>query len=75
LLAAPVETRKGVIQISASFGVISSAQFGQVDADALIQAADEALYQAKAAGRNCVQAVGRANGLADNGFIAEAKQG
>jgi two-component system cell cycle response regulator len=75
LLAAPIETRSGAIEISASFGVISSAQFGDVDSDALIQSADEALYQAKASGRNCVQAAVGGNGLADTRCIAEGKLG
>jgi diguanylate cyclase (GGDEF)-like protein len=69
LLAEPVQTRNGIIEISASFGVISSAQFNNVDAEALIQAADEALYQAKASGRNCVQVAGSVSGLADNTIV------
>ena len=69
LLAEPVQTRNGIIEISASFGVISSAQFNNVDAEALIQAADEALYQAKASGRNCVQVSGSVSGLADNTIV------
>ena len=60
LLEEPVRTRSGIIEISASFGVISSAHLNHVDAEDLIQAADEALYQAKASGRNCVQVVSRA---------------
>ena len=70
LLAEPVQTRSGAIEISASFGVISSAQFNHGDAEALIQAADEALYQAKASGRNCVQVAGRLNGLAGSTYVA-----
>jgi two-component system, cell cycle response regulator len=66
LLAEPVQTRSGAIDISASFGVISSAQFNHVDAEALIQAADEALYQAKSSGRNRVQVAGSLNELADS---------
>ena len=66
LLAEPVQTRSGTIEISASFGVTSSAPLNHVDAETLIQAADEALYQAKASGRNCVQVAGRLNGLADS---------
>ena len=54
LLAEPVQTRSGAVEISASFGVISGTQLNHGDAEALIQAADEALYQAKASGRNCV---------------------
>jgi PleD family two-component response regulator len=50
LLEVPVQTRPGTSEISASLGVISSAQFNQVEAEALIQATDEALYQAKASG-------------------------
>ena len=44
LLEEPVQTRNGIIEISASFGVISSTQFNNVAPEALIQAADEALY-------------------------------
>jgi len=58
LLAEPVPTRSGPVEISASFGVISTAQSSHVDAEALIQAADDAMYQAKASGRNCVQVAG-----------------
>jgi diguanylate cyclase (GGDEF)-like protein len=64
LLAKPVPTRNGVVEISASFGVISSTQFNYLDAEALIQSADEALYQAKASGRNCVQVARCISGLA-----------
>jgi two-component system, cell cycle response regulator len=66
LLAQPVQIRGSSIAISASFGVFSSAQSGQMDAEALIEAADEALYQAKALGRNQVQAAGSTDGLAGN---------
>ena len=70
LLAEPVRTRSGALEIFASFGVTSSAPLNHMDAEALIQAADEALYQAKASGRNCVQASGRLNGLADGTCVA-----
>lgn len=70
LLAEPVQTRGGSIGISASFGVISSARFSHIDAEALIQAADEGLYQAKASGRNCVQLASRLNGLTEGASVS-----
>jgi two-component system cell cycle response regulator len=63
LLERPVQTRSGSIELSASFGVISRPELDQVDAEALIQAADEALYQAKASGRNCVRVADRVPGV------------
>lgn len=62
LLEEPVQTRSGTIELSASFGVISSTQLDHMDAETLIQAADEALYQAKASGRNCVRVADRVAG-------------
>ena len=49
------KSRPGGLDLTASFGV-SAAGGGDVVYDRLFKAADEALYEAKAAGRNCVVA-------------------
>jgi diguanylate cyclase (GGDEF)-like protein len=51
------ESRPGGLDLTASFGV-SAAAGGEVVYTRLFKAADEALYEAKAAGRNCVMAAG-----------------
>lgn len=43
------------VNVSASFGVATLIQDGEDDLLSLIRRADEALYQAKAAGKNCVR--------------------
>lgn len=55
LLAAvsrPIEVAGGVAQLAASIGVTFYPQPGEVDADLLLRQADQAMYQAKLAGRN-----------------------
>jgi diguanylate cyclase (GGDEF)-like protein len=45
------------IHVTISIGVTAKSQYGPADADSLIHSADEALYQAKHSGRNCVSPV------------------
>ncbi len=50
--AQPVVVGEGTVQVSASLGVTFYPQMGEVDADQLLRQADQAMYQAKLAGRN-----------------------
>ncbi|WP_210545133.1 EAL domain-containing protein [Rhodoferax sp. PAMC 29310] len=50
--AQPVAVADGTVQVSASLGVTFYPQMGEVDADQLLRQADQAMYQAKLAGRN-----------------------
>jgi diguanylate cyclase (GGDEF)-like protein len=51
-LALPLPDGDGVLHVTASFGAASLASAGGVDKDAMVGAADAALYQAKRAGKN-----------------------
>ncbi len=69
LAAHPMQIDAGAIPVTLSVGAISSSDWREADADALLRHADEALYRAKAAGRNRVElalpgelAAGRASG-------------
>jgi diguanylate cyclase (GGDEF)-like protein len=53
-----IETTEGPIPITASIGV-ATLERGVENLDALIDRADQALYAAKSAGRNCVRVYGR----------------
>jgi diguanylate cyclase (GGDEF)-like protein len=53
IYAEPIEMPEGGLQISASFGCSTFTGKGAVSPDMLIRTADEALYKAKGAGRNC----------------------
>ena len=55
IAAQPVQTAQGNIPVTLSMGVLVSRDWPQMDADALLRTADDALYRAKAAGRNCVE--------------------
>ena len=48
----PVEIENTVLQVSASLGVTFYPQLGDVDADQLLRQSDQAMYQAKLAGKN-----------------------
>jgi diguanylate cyclase (GGDEF)-like protein len=52
---------RGKVKITASIGVAAAACGGSVDVPAFIDRADVALYRAKQAGRNCVQACASSN--------------
>jgi diguanylate cyclase (GGDEF)-like protein len=51
-LALPLPDGQGVLRVTASFGAASLASAGGIDKDAMVGAADAALYQAKRAGKN-----------------------
>jgi diguanylate cyclase (GGDEF)-like protein len=51
-LALPLPDDEGILRVTASFGAASLATAGGVDKDAMVGAADHALYQAKRAGKN-----------------------
>jgi len=51
-----IDTSEGMIRVTISLGLASSAIKGGWDADSLVKAADAALYRAKQGGRNRVEA-------------------
>jgi diguanylate cyclase (GGDEF)-like protein len=51
--AQPLTVHKQLLQVSASLGVTYYPQAQDVEADQLIRQADQAMYQAKLAGKNC----------------------
>lgn len=51
----PVQTAKGALALTMSFGVLLSADWGPRPVEELLHEADSALYEAKAAGRDCLR--------------------
>ena len=68
LTEAPLRTSEGVFDVTMSLGVVSVQGTTVWDADSVVRGADEALYRAKALGRNRVQ-IGHLPG-SDAGFVA-----
>ncbi len=50
----PAQITEGIFPVTMSFGIAATEQFGPVDVDGIVRAADEALYRAKKQGRNRV---------------------
>jgi two-component system cell cycle response regulator len=49
----PVQTSRGLVGVTVSFGVLSSKDWGARTVEDLLRETDAALYSSKAAGRNC----------------------
>jgi two-component system cell cycle response regulator len=54
-ISKPIMTTKGPLNLTMSFGVLQSAEWGPRSLEELLHGVDTALYQAKAAGRNCLR--------------------
>ena len=68
LRAAVEASRPGGLRVTASFGV-SAATGEEIDFPLLYKAADDAMYRAKAEGRNLVVALERSPAVADNALV------
>jgi two-component system cell cycle response regulator len=51
----PLQTAKGPLALTMSFGVLLSSEWGQRPVEELLHEVDIALYEAKAAGRDCLR--------------------
>jgi diguanylate cyclase (GGDEF)-like protein len=51
----PIHTAKGPLDLTMSFGAVLSVEWGLKAAEELLHEADIAMYEAKAAGRNCLR--------------------
>jgi two-component system, cell cycle response regulator len=63
----PLQTGKGPLILTMSFGVLLSSEWGQKPVEELLHDVDVALYEAKAAGRDCLR-------MAQPGVKVEASQ-
>jgi len=52
-----IKLNNNFISVTASFGIASVEKTGNEELDELLKKADEALYRAKEAGRNCVKLI------------------
>jgi two-component system, cell cycle response regulator len=55
----PVQTSRGLVAVTMSFGVLSSKDWGARPVEDLLRETDAALYASKAAGRNCCKVAKR----------------
>jgi predicted signal transduction protein with EAL and GGDEF domain len=51
----PMQTAKGPLTLTMSFGVLLRSEWGQKPVEELLHEVDIALYEAKAAGRDCLR--------------------
>jgi diguanylate cyclase (GGDEF)-like protein len=66
----PMQTSGGPVPITMSLGLVLSHEWGSSSVVQLVHEADEALYAAKAAGRNCVRVAVPKTGLKNSDFEA-----
>lgn len=52
---APIQTAKGPVSVTMSFGILQTADWGTLSLEDLLHETDIALYEAKAAGRDCLR--------------------
>ncbi len=55
IMSRPVHTTVGPLSITISLGLLLSSEWGPKSVEEILHETDKALYQAKAAGRNCVR--------------------